>query len=45
MYNMTIVNSCVVYLKIVKRVDHKTSHHKGKKNFFFGIYMRCWMLN
>ena len=35
MYNMTIVNSCVVYLKIVKRVDPKSSHHKGKKISFF----------
>lgn len=31
---MTIVNSCVVYLKIVKRVDPKSSHHKGKKISF-----------
>ena len=37
MYNMiTIVNTAVlVYLKVVKRVNPKSSHHKGKNIFFF----------
>ena len=31
---MIIVNSCVVYLKVVKRVDPKSSCHKGRKISF-----------
>ena len=38
MYNMTIVNSYMVYLKVVKRVDPKSSHHKGKKFLFWYLY-------
>ena len=29
----------MVYLKVVKRVDPKTSHHKEKTFFFFFVSM------
>ena len=28
---------CVVYLKVAKRVDPKSSHHKEKNIFFFFV--------
>ena len=30
-------------MKVVKRVDYKSSHHKEKKDSIFCIYMRQWM--
>ena len=32
---MSIVNAAVWYLKVIKRVDPKSSHHKGENLFFF----------
>ena len=35
----------MVYLKVAKRVDPKSSHRKEKNCFLFlGIYMRWWLL-
>lgn len=42
MYNMvTIVNNCIAYWKVAKRVDLESFHHK-KKNF--GNYVWWWVL-
>jgi len=30
---MTVVNTAVVHLKVVERVDPESSHHKGKNPF------------
>ena len=35
MYYMAIVNCFMVYSKVVKRIDPKSSHYKGKTFFSF----------
>ena len=39
MYNSTLL---MIYLKVVKRIDLKSSHHKEK---IFFVYIWWWMLN
>lgn len=42
MYNMlTVVNIAILYMKIVKRVNCKSTHHEQEKFFSFAIF---WFL-
>ena len=46
MYSMiNIINAAVLYMKVVKKVNSKSSHPKKKifSIFKFCIYMRRWM--
>ena len=42
---MTIVNRCVLYLKVAKRINPVSSHRKGKNIFFFySKYTKQWIV-
>ena len=34
---------CMACLKLVKRGDHKSSHHKGKKYFFSFLFLYLYL--
>ena len=39
MYNIFIINCCMLYMKIFKRVNSKSFHHKEKYFFLFIFYI------